>query len=34
MAFLVNKQKAFEGDVVELLTDIPSFNVKRGQRVL
>jgi len=27
-----NKQKAFEGDVVELSVDIPTFNVKRGQR--
>ena len=32
MPFISNKQKAFEGDVVELSTDIPTFNVKRGQR--
>lgn len=32
MPLIPNKQKAFEGDVVELSTDIPTFNVKRGQR--
>lgn len=32
MPFVSNKQKAFEGDVVELSVDIPTFNVKRGQR--
>lgn len=32
MPLISNKQKAFEGDVVELSTDIPTFNVKRGQR--
>jgi tetratricopeptide (TPR) repeat protein len=32
MPLISNKQKAFEGDVVELSADIPTFNVKRGQR--
>jgi tetratricopeptide (TPR) repeat protein len=32
MSLVSNKQKAFEGDVVELSVDIPTFNVKRGQR--
>jgi tetratricopeptide (TPR) repeat protein len=32
MPLISNKQKAFEGDVVELFVDIPAFNVKRGQR--
>lgn len=32
MTFFSNKQKAFEGDVVELLADMPKYNVKRGQR--
>lgn len=32
MPLISNKQKAFEGDVVELSEDIPTFNVKRGQR--
>lgn len=29
---LFSKQKAFEGDVVELSADLPNFNAKRGQR--
>ena len=28
----LNKQKAFEGDVVDLSVDVPKYNVKRGQR--
>jgi tetratricopeptide (TPR) repeat protein len=32
MPLISNKQKAFEGDVVQLSADIPSFNVERGQR--
>ena len=32
MPLISNKKKAFEGDVVELLADVPKYNVKRGQR--
>jgi len=32
MPFVSNKKRAFEGDVVELLTDLPNFNLNRGQR--
>lgn len=34
MPFVLNKQKAFEGDVVELSADIPNFNAKQGQRAV
>ena len=32
MPLISNKQKAYEGDVVELSTDLPTLNVKQGQR--
>lgn len=32
MSLISRKQKAFEGDVVELSADIPTFNAKQGQR--
>jgi tetratricopeptide (TPR) repeat protein len=32
MPFISGKQKAYEGDVVELSIDLPKFNAKRGQR--
>ncbi|MGH9930469.1 MAG: DUF4926 domain-containing protein [Pyrinomonadaceae bacterium] len=32
MPLISNKQKAFEGDVVDLSVDVPKYNVKRGQR--
>ena len=32
MPFVSDKKRALEGDVVELLADLPNFKVKRGQR--
>src|SRR6266404_7007583 len=32
MPLLSTKNKAFEGDVVELLVDLPKFDLRRGQR--
>ncbi|HEX7721266.1 MAG TPA: DUF4926 domain-containing protein [Pyrinomonadaceae bacterium] len=32
MPLIHDKRKAFEGDVVELKTDLPKYGVKRGQR--
>lgn len=32
MPFISGKQRAYEGDVVELSIDLPAYNVKRGQR--
>ncbi len=32
MPFISNKQRALEGDVVEVSVDIPKYNVRRGQR--
>lgn len=32
MPLIDDKQKAFEGDVVELLVDLPTYDVRRGQR--
>lgn len=32
MPFISGKQKAYEGDVVELSTDLLTYNAKRGQR--
>lgn len=32
MPLISNKQSAFEGDVVELVVDLPKYNAKMGQR--
>jgi len=32
MPFISGKQRAYEGDVVELSIDLPTYNAKRGQR--
>lgn len=32
MPLISNKQRAFEGDVVELSVDVPKYNLRRGQR--